>query len=237
MKSKLIRLFAVVASVLVLAVALVVPMSADTFDSSNSLVESDWQYCTVVDFYDYSRLVASESIPNIAYTGDVYFILSVNNNRYSLRGERIVTDLDNEVYYSIGNLDEGYPVIYYYIYDNGGGRVNCVAGSGITIVDRQFIDVSQFSITIYHNDPLSITGDFDSFATVNTFDVKPSSTRITSVFTNIMDWITSGLNSVQGVFYANNQLTMLGTLAVIGVAIAVAFLLIGVLQRFLHLRG
>ena len=60
---------------------------------------------------------------------------------------------------------------------------------------------------------------------------------ITTVWTEVMTWITTSLASVQEVFYADNALTFLGVLAVISVAIGIAFLLIGVIQNFLHLRG
>lgn len=62
---------------------------------------------------------------------------------------------------------------------------------------------------------------------------------ITGVWTEIMTWITTSLASVQTVFYnsSSGDLTFLGTLAVISVAIGVGFLLIGVIQNFLHLRG
>lgn len=60
---------------------------------------------------------------------------------------------------------------------------------------------------------------------------------ITNVWSEIMTWITTSLASVQTVFYAEGALTFLGVLAVIGVAIGVVFLIIGVVQNFLHLRG
>lgn len=60
---------------------------------------------------------------------------------------------------------------------------------------------------------------------------------ITTVWTEVMTWITTSLASVQAVFYNENALTFLGVLAVISVAIGIAFLLIGVIQNFLHLRG
>lgn len=60
---------------------------------------------------------------------------------------------------------------------------------------------------------------------------------ITGVWSEIMTWITTSLASVQTVFYAEGALTFLGVLAVIGVAIGVVFLIIGVIQNFLHLRG
>lgn len=61
---------------------------------------------------------------------------------------------------------------------------------------------------------------------------------ITSVWTAIMEWITGALGDVQSVFFATEGgLTFLGTLAVISVAVGVAFLILGVIQNFLHLRG
>ena len=60
---------------------------------------------------------------------------------------------------------------------------------------------------------------------------------ITETWTAVMTWITTALSSVQTVFYAENELTFLGVLAVISVAIGIAFLVIGVVQNFLKLRG
>lgn len=60
---------------------------------------------------------------------------------------------------------------------------------------------------------------------------------ITTVWDEIMEWITTSLASVQSVFYAGDSLTFLGVLAVISVAIGVGFLVIGVIQNFLKLRG
>lgn len=60
---------------------------------------------------------------------------------------------------------------------------------------------------------------------------------ITQVWTEVMTWITTSLASVQSVFYADNALTFLGVLAVISVAIGIAFLIIGVIQNFLKLRS
>lgn len=60
---------------------------------------------------------------------------------------------------------------------------------------------------------------------------------ITQVWTEVMAWITTSLGSVQEVFYDDGALTFLGTLAVIGVSIGIGFLIIGVVQNFLKLRG
>lgn len=60
---------------------------------------------------------------------------------------------------------------------------------------------------------------------------------ITETWTAVMQWITSSLADVQTVFYSGENLTFLGVLAVISVAIGIAFLVIGVVQNFLKLRG
>lgn len=60
---------------------------------------------------------------------------------------------------------------------------------------------------------------------------------ITNVWSDIMEWIVTSLGSVQSVFYTETGLTFLGTLSVISVAIGIAFLVIGVIQSFLRLRG
>lgn len=60
---------------------------------------------------------------------------------------------------------------------------------------------------------------------------------ITGVWTDVMEWIVSAISSVQAVFYADGALTFLGVLAVISVAIGIAFLVMGVIQNFLRLRG
>ena len=60
---------------------------------------------------------------------------------------------------------------------------------------------------------------------------------ITEVWTDVMSWITTALGSVQTVFYANDELTFLGVLSVIGVSIGIGLLILGIVQNFLHLRG
>ena len=60
---------------------------------------------------------------------------------------------------------------------------------------------------------------------------------ITDVWTAMISTITGMISSAQTMFYAEGALTFLGTLSVIGVAVGVVFLIIGVIQNFLHLRG
>lgn len=60
---------------------------------------------------------------------------------------------------------------------------------------------------------------------------------ITSVFSEIITWIVDAMSDVLSIFYADNALTFLGVLAVAGLAISVFFLIMGVIQNFLHFRG
>lgn len=61
---------------------------------------------------------------------------------------------------------------------------------------------------------------------------------ITGVFTEIGSWLVTAVNSLIPMFWtAEAGLTLLGSLSIIGLAISVTFLLIGVIQNFLHFRG
>lgn len=63
-------------------------------------------------------------------------------------------------------------------------------------------------------------------------------TAITGVFTAVGEWITSTIPNVVQVFYtAEEGLTFLGTLAVVALGISVFFLIMGLIQNFLHFRG
>ena len=60
---------------------------------------------------------------------------------------------------------------------------------------------------------------------------------ITAVFTAIGDWIVAALLSLTAIFWTDSGLTFLGVLAVCGLAFSVVFLIIGIIQSFLHFRG
>lgn len=60
---------------------------------------------------------------------------------------------------------------------------------------------------------------------------------ILEVFTAVGQWITSAVTALIPMFYAEGALTFLGVLAVAGLAFSVAFLIIGLIQNFLHFRG
>ena len=61
---------------------------------------------------------------------------------------------------------------------------------------------------------------------------------ITGVFDAISTWMQGAISAVIPVFYDSTEgLTFLGVLAVMSLAISLVFLLIGVIQNFLHFRG
>lgn len=61
---------------------------------------------------------------------------------------------------------------------------------------------------------------------------------ILDVFDAIATWIGTAVSSLVPMFYAaDTGLTFLGVLAVAGLAFSVVFLIIGVIQNFLHFRG
>lgn len=62
---------------------------------------------------------------------------------------------------------------------------------------------------------------------------------ILDVFTSVGTWIASAFSTLEPVFWtagvegASGSLTFMGVLAVAGLAMSVAFLILGVIQRFL----
>lgn len=60
---------------------------------------------------------------------------------------------------------------------------------------------------------------------------------IFDVFDGITTWLTGAVQEVIPMFYGAEGLTFLGSLAVVGLGIGVVFLLIGIIQNFLHFRG
>lgn len=61
---------------------------------------------------------------------------------------------------------------------------------------------------------------------------------VLAVFSAIGEWISDAVLSFVPMFYVpETGLTFLGVLAVCGLAFSVVFLMIGIIQRFLHFRG
>ena len=63
-------------------------------------------------------------------------------------------------------------------------------------------------------------------------------TEILAVFSMIGTWLATAVTSILPMFYvAGTGLTFLGVLAVVSLAFSVIFLIIGLIQKFLHFRG
>lgn len=60
---------------------------------------------------------------------------------------------------------------------------------------------------------------------------------VLAVFSSVGDWITNAVADIIPMFYAEGSLTFLGVLAVAGLAFSVIFLVLGIIQNFLHFRG
>lgn len=60
---------------------------------------------------------------------------------------------------------------------------------------------------------------------------------ILDVFDAVSTWIGEAVTAVIPMFYGADGLTFLGVLAVAGLAFSVIFLVIGIIQNFLHFRG
>lgn len=59
---------------------------------------------------------------------------------------------------------------------------------------------------------------------------------IFAIFTEVLGWLIESLGTVSTLFWANGALTFLGTLSVIGLAIAVCLLLISIVRAILRFR-
>lgn len=61
---------------------------------------------------------------------------------------------------------------------------------------------------------------------------------ISGIWTDVMEWVVNALPSITSIFYnPTNGLTFFGVLAVTALGLSIFFLLMGILQNFLHLRG
>ena len=63
-------------------------------------------------------------------------------------------------------------------------------------------------------------------------------TAVLNVFTKIGVWIADAITSLLPIFYnAETGLTLIGVLAVAGLAFSVIFLVMRIIENFLHFRG
>ena len=62
-------------------------------------------------------------------------------------------------------------------------------------------------------------------------------TAIFAVFVQVSQWIVQTLPTFFTLFYVDGALTLLGCLSIAGIGIATCFLLLGIIQRFMHFAG
>lgn len=60
---------------------------------------------------------------------------------------------------------------------------------------------------------------------------------ITAVFTAIGQWLVSSITAMEAVFWSSGALTFVGTLAVVGLAIAVILMVLAMIRSYLQLRA
>lgn len=62
--------------------------------------------------------------------------------------------------------------------------------------------------------------------------------QVLEVFTRVGEWIAGAVTQLIPMFYtADEGLSFLGVLAVVALAFSVVFLIMGIIQNFLHFRG
>ena len=62
--------------------------------------------------------------------------------------------------------------------------------------------------------------------------------KVLEVFSGVGDWISGAVTDLIPMFYAaDTGLTFLGVLAVAGLAFSVVFLVLHIIENFLHFRG
>lgn len=62
-------------------------------------------------------------------------------------------------------------------------------------------------------------------------------TAILSVFAAISEWIVTSVQAMIPIFFADGALTFLGTLSIAGLSFSIVFLLLGLIQKFMHFAG
>ena len=215
---------------LMLAVSLLaIPVSADEFPTPNNTVGMspvNVQGVGSVDLTGYTQITDLK-----LYEGDGTEIrqeFSGADNYFMCDGS----------YYVLKNLG-------FYESDGQYGWAFNIGESDQRYFSQMFPNRVEHNYAIYLSDyPGSLDSeDLDIFGDANvSLVVAPSvgpgdPNSVTSVWASILAWITTALASVQAVFFVNGSLTFIGTLALIGVSIAIAWLIIAVVERFLCLRG
>lgn len=206
------RLLALIGCLLLVS-ALAVPCFADIPMYSVDLV----------GYYKFSFNGAENELLTSGLQNPVYLFETIPENAYFSYGQRF--GKISEFYY---NIDLSTSTVGLYVGFEDGTSVSVpnirTMGDYYIYSQRQLPDDARSDVLEYI--PYSFT-QIEGDVSIGFFGVA----------SNIMIWITDALASVQSVFYLDGSLTFLGTLSIIGVSIALGWLIIGVVTRFFQLRG
>lgn len=245
----------------VLCSCLVVPSFADNSGASaDGFDASDWAYKYTIT---YDRTISFDDpfdVPNLdnTYLGPFYVVTNINGViaqggglyvhsmyfRGSFDTRTISIDLwaseaqdDADMFYlnctlEPPDMDDGGYMVNYSYYPS--------SNSNQSAVTEMFNSLDLVSFEIYSQDEI----DLSAFSSAWVVDVSVPSdggtslpfASISAAWTGVLSWLVASLVSGQFIFY-NDGFTFLGVLLLIGMAVALAFLLIAIARKFLKLGG
>lgn len=188
---------------------------------NGSSVNLDGYYAVIIDVSD----ITLQNASGITYPASLYGTLTGTNyvqfgDRFGELGTGVAnsTMYGNKIFFSVVSQDD----ITIELDNNPTGTL-------ILYLEQYPFDLGLRGSDVWPYIPFDVK-------TVD-YDVEDSADDVMSVWSLIMTWIVTALASVQAVFYVNGSLTFVGTLATVGVSIGIALLIVGIVQRFLKLRG
>ena len=124
--------------------------------------------------------------------------------------------------------------------DNVGERIVLTYTDEFNFEEDVIQDLS-VNPTYFFDDDVTILGIYPNIYgsfNIEFYDERPTLINgIFSVFSNIGSVLMVLINGLIVIFYANNQLTFLGILALCGLGIAIILLILNIIQNFLHFKG
>lgn len=192
---------------------------------------------------------ASADIPKDSVNMEGYFINEfVGGDEYELISGDFTSPVslfdtgvlvDTNVYFEYGDRFGKVADMYYLFNDDRsevGLRVEFADGSEVYIADTNgmgeyYLYTERILPDIADRDVL----EYIAYDYVG--NVGSNSSGFFRVLSSITNWIVNALASVQSVYYLDGSLTFIGALVIVGVSIALCWLIIGVFTRFLQLRG
>ena len=93
-------------------------------------------------------------------------------------------------------------------------------------------------ISLLTFEAFSFASILNIFGGINLLAVNGVLEAVLEVFSSIGSWIAEAVQAVIPIFWVSETgLTFMGVLAVSGLGFSVMFLMIGIIQNFLHFRG